>query len=220
MTPSRLTELAELEYSLYHHKQSYPGKFVVIEGPDGVGKSTVCSQFPRHFIKTRQPTNSGLGSIPSGNQIGTWIRYWLTDSIVPVTPMMFAGDRAWHLRTVILPSLSTGQTVVCDRYTLSSIVYQSFNPDGSFNPERAQEARRLNEIFYQPDLTVILTCDIEVSMERIAKRATAKQAMENLPFQRSVHAAYSSVQSTDKTIVLDTQTNTPEQIVRMVMERL
>jgi dTMP kinase len=212
MTPSRLTELAQLEYSLYHHKQSYPGKLVVIEGPDGVGKSTVCSLLPRHFIKTRQPTNS--------HNLGQWIRHWLNDSTVPVTPMMFAGDRAHHLRTVILPTLWLARTVVCDRYTLSSIVYQSFNPDGSPNPERAQEARRLNEIFYSPDLTVILTCDIEVSMERIKSRSTARQAMENEPFQRSVHAAYSSVQPTDKTIVIDTQTNTPEQIVRMVMERL
>lgn len=211
MTPQRLTELAQLEYSLYHHKQSYPGKFVVIEGLDGVGKSTVCSRFPRHFIKTRQPTNS---------QMGQQIRHWLTDSSVQVTPMMFAGDRAHHLRTVILPTLWLAQTVVCDRYTLSSIVYQSFNPDGSFNEERALETRRLNEIFYEPDLTVILTCDIEVSMERIAKRAADKQAMENLPFQRSVHAAYSSVQPTDKTIVLDTHKHTPEQIVRMVMERM
>jgi len=212
VTPSRLTELAQLEYSLYHHKQSYPGKFVVIEGADGVGKSTVCSLLPRYFIKTSQPTHS--------HNIGQWIRHWLTDSTVTVTPMMFAGDRAHHLRTVILPALSLGQSVVCDRYTLSSIVYQSFNPDGSFNEERASEARRLNEIFYSPDLTVILTCDIGVSMERIKSRSTARQAMENETFQRSVHAAYLSVQPTDKTIVLDTQTNTPEQIVRMVMERL
>ena len=82
--------------------------------------------------------------------------------------------------------------------------------------KRALETRRLNEIFYEPDLTVILTCDIEVSMGRIAKRAADKQAMEN-PFQRSVHSAYSSVQPNDKTIVLDTHKQTPEQIVRMVM---
>ena len=210
MTPERLTELAQLEYSLYHHKQSYPGKFVVIEGPDGVGKSTVARLFP---LTTSQP---------SIGPIGANIRRLLnSEQIPPVNlPPLFAGDRAWHLRTVILPSLSTGQTVTCDRYTLSSIVYQSFNLDGSFNEERALETRRLNEIFYQPDLTVILTCDIEVSMERIAKRSTERQAMENEPFQRSVHAAYSSVQPTDKTIVLDTHKQTPEQIVRMVMERL
>lgn len=210
MTPSRLTELAQLEYSLYHHKQSYPGKFVVIEGPDGVGKSTVARLFPLTV------------SQPSIGPIGAGIRRLLNSEQIPSVnlPLLFAGDRAWHLRTVILPILTLGQTVVCDRYTLSSIVYQSFNPDRSPNPEMAQEARRLNEIFYSPDLTVILTCDIEVSMERIAKRAADKQAMETLPFQRSVHAAYSSVQPTDKTIVLDTHKHTPEQIVRMVMERL
>ncbi len=210
MTPSRLTELAQLEYNLYHHKQSYPGKLVVIEGPDGVGKSTVARLFPLTV------------SQPSTGPIGAGIRQLLNSRVIPPVnlPILFAGDRSWHLRTVILPALSLGQTVVCDRYTLSSIVYQSFNPDGSFNEERAQEARRLNEIFYSPDLTVILTCDIEVSMERIKSRSTARQAMENEPFQRSVHSAYSSVQPTDNTIVLDTQTNTPEQIVRMVVERL
>ena len=210
MTPQRLTELAQLEYSLYHHKQSYPGKFVVIEGPDGVGKSTVARLFP---LTTSQPS---IGPIGAGIR-----RLLNSEQIPPVNlPLLFAGDRSWHLRSVILPELSLGQTVVCDRYTLSSIVYQSFNPDGSFNPERALETRRLNEIFYSPDLTVILTCDIEVSMERIAARSTERQVMENLHFQRSVHAAYSSVQPTDKMIVLDTHKHTPEQIVRMVMDRL
>ncbi len=210
MTSSHLTELAQLEYNLYHHKQSYPGKFVVIEGADGVGKSTVARLFP---LTTSQPS---LGTIGAG------IRRLLNSEQIPTVnlPLLFAGDRAYHLRTVILPALDRGETVVCDRYTLSSIVYQSFNPDGSFNPERALKTRRLNEIFYEPDLTVILTCDIEVSMERIKSRSTARQAMENEPFQRSVHAAYSSIQPTDKTIVLNTQTDTPEQIVRMVMERL
>ena len=210
MTPSRLIELAQLEYSLYHHKQSYPGKFVVVEGPDGVGKSTVARLFP---LTTSQPS---IGPIGAGIR-----RLLNSEQIPPVNlPLLFAGDRAWHLRTVILPALDRGETVVCDRYTLSSIVYQSFNSDGSPNPERALETRRLNEIFYQPDLTVILTCDIEVSMERIAKRAADKQAMENLPFQRCVHAAYSTVQQTDKTIVLDTHKHTPEQIVKSVMDRL
>lgn len=210
MTPSRLTELAQLEYSLYHHKQSYPGKFVVIEGPDGVGKSTVARLFP---LTTSQPS---IGPIGAG------IRQLLnSEQIPPVNlPLLFAGDRSWHLRSVILPALNRGETIVCDRYTRSSIVYQSFNADGSFNPERALDAIRLNEVFYQPDLTVILTCDIEVCMKRISERAGDKQAMETLPFQRSVHSAYSSVQVTDKTIVLDTHKHTPEQIVRMVMERL
>jgi len=210
MTPSRLTELAQLEYSLYHHKQSYPGKFVVIEGPDGVGKSTVARLFPLTV------------SQPSIGPIGAGIRQLLNSQEIPPVnlPLLFAGDRSWHLRTVILPALDRGETVVCDRYTLSSIVYQSFNPDGSFNKERALDTIRLNEIFYQPDLTVILTCDIEVCMKRIAARSTERQAMENEPFQRSVHAAYSTVQPTDKTIVFDTHKCTPEKIVRGVMERL
>ncbi len=210
MTPTRLTELAQLEYSLYHHKQSYPGKFVVIEGPDGVGKSTVARLFPLTV------------SQPSIGPIGAGIRQLLNSREIPPVnlPLLFAGDRSWHLRTVILPALDRGEAVVCDRYTLSSIVYQSFNPDGSFNEERALETRRLNEIFYQPDLTVILTCDIEVCMKRITARSTERQAMENEPFQRSVHAAYATVQSTDKTIVFDTHKHTPEQIVRGVMERL
>jgi len=210
VTPSRLTELAQLEYSLYHHKQSYPGKFVVIEGADGVGKSTVARLFPLTV------------SQPSIGPIGAGIRQMLNSRVIPPVnlPLLFAGDRSWHLRSVILPALDKEETVVCDRYTLSSIVYQSFNPDGSFNEERAQEARRLNEIFYQPDLTVILTCDIEVCMKRIAERSTERQAMENEPFQRSVHAAYLSHKQTDKTIVFDTHNHTPEQIVRGVMDRI
>jgi len=210
VTPSRLTELAQLEYSLYHHKQSYPGKFVVIEGADGVGKSTVARLFPLTV------------SQPSIGPIGAGIRQMLNSRVIPPVnlPLLFAGDRSWHLRSVILPALDKEETVVCDRYTLSSIVYQSFNPDGSFNEERALETRRLNEIFYQPDLTVILTCDIEVCMKRIAERSTERQAMENEPFQRSVHAAYLSHKQTDKTIVFDTHNHTPEQIVRGVMDRI
>lgn len=103
------------------------GLFVVIEGPDGSGKSTVAEGIARHFegagvdvVHTREP---------GGPKISEAIRRILLDrengEMHPRTEaLLYAASRAQHVEETILPALAEDKMVVCERFVFSSLVYQ------------------------------------------------------------------------------------------------
>lgn len=103
------------------------GKFITFEGADKLGKSTQIEALYKYLldkgekvIKTREPGSTKLGSK---------IRELLLNSEEPITPkaqlFLFQADRAIHMKEVILPHLEEGYTILCDRFILSTLVYQS-----------------------------------------------------------------------------------------------
>jgi len=99
------------------------GKFIVLEGGDGAGKST-CMQYVREvfgeerFVYTREP---------GGTALGTSIRQILLmgEAMDPVTEMLlFFASRVEHIARIIGPALKEGKHVLCDRFVLSSYAYQ------------------------------------------------------------------------------------------------
>jgi dTMP kinase len=127
------------------------GFFVVIEGADGTGKSTLAAKLANHLGAT-------LTAEPSYGPIGWWVRKNLSDLPAAALPYLFAADRAQHVAGTIAPALSAGEMVVCDRYIPSSVAYQG------------QDAIALNTSFPVPDLTILLTVSPDVARERIAAR--------------------------------------------------
>jgi len=103
------------------------GKFITLEGIEGVGKSTHCA-----FLRDRL-LESGLTVVttrePGGTRLGEAVRGILLDPALPaMTPLtelllMFAA-RAEHLATVIEPALTRGDWVLCDRFTDATYAYQ------------------------------------------------------------------------------------------------
>ncbi len=104
-------------------------KFIVLEGPDGVGKTVQAKRLAISLrekgldvVETREPTNL--------SPVGPLIRSLLATPMVHgldwrAMSMLFSADRAWHVENIIQPALDTGQTVVCDRYYLSTAIYQT-----------------------------------------------------------------------------------------------
>ena len=127
------------------------GFFVVIEGADGTGKSTLAAKLANHLGAT-------LTFEPSHSPIGRWVRENLSDLAAVALPYLFAADRAQHVTETIAPALAAGEMVVCDRYIPSSVTYQG------------QDAIALNACFPVPDLTILLTMSPDVARQRIAAR--------------------------------------------------
>ena len=125
--------------------------FIVIEGADGTGKSTLAAKLANHLSAT-------LTAEPSYGPIGWWVRQNLSDLPAATLPYLFAADRAQHVTETIAPALAAGEMVVCDRYIPSSVAYQG------------QDAIALNTSFPVPDLTILLTVSPEVARQRIAAR--------------------------------------------------
>lgn len=141
---------------------STPGLFVTIDGPSGIGKTTVTSLLGRQFtargrqvLGTREPTDTPLGNLA---RFGTDQYRGL-----PLACLV-AADRYQHLEQEIRPALASGKLVLCDRYVPSSLVLQRL--DG-VPPEYLW---RLNALADRPDLTVILTGDPRQARERAERR--------------------------------------------------
>lgn len=167
------------------------GFFVTVEGPEASGKTTAIEQVTRELalrgcnpLRTREP---------GGTQVGVAIRKLLLDgSATPCSRsefLLFQADRAQHVEDVIEPALAGGRLIVCDRYILSSIAYQV---EGRNIPrDSALEAIKLATKGLVPDLTILLTVNLDVGMKRLARRGAENRLdNESRQFHESVHRAY------------------------------
>lgn len=170
------------------------GRFVTLEGIEGVGKSTnlqVVADFAKalghEVVTTREP---------GGVDIAERIRTLLLDSgATPPPPMtelllMFAA-RAAHLSELIEPALMRGQWVVCDRFTDASYAYQGGGRGLPVGAIAALETLVQGEL--RPDLTILLDADWHATRQRRAARnAHDRFEKEERDFFERVRAVYLS----------------------------
>jgi len=146
------------------------GKFIVFEGIDGSGKTTQLSLLqwwlrPIPVVAVRQP---------GGTQLGTHLRQLLLSSgsggqiCERAELLLYAADRAQCVEEVIKPHLAAGTTVLCDRYTDSTLAYQGYG--------RGADLAVVEQINFaatgglQSDLTIWLDVPVEVALARAGRR--------------------------------------------------
>jgi dTMP kinase len=104
------------------------GRFFVVEGIDGSGKSTLTRRLSdymkaqgRDVVFTKEPGASELGKV---------LRCLVQESKSTIDPyaelLLFAADRAQHMTEVVKPALARGAIVISDRFKYSSLAYQGF----------------------------------------------------------------------------------------------
>jgi dTMP kinase len=139
------------------------GFFVVVEGPNGVGKSTVVGQAVP-LLNQRVNMNVHATKEPSSSRLGEAIRE-LEPTLPPLAlALACAADRLDHVSREIEPALADGRLVISDRYVPSSLVLQRLDGlDLEFVWMLNKDARRA-------DLVVYLDDDAETISKRIAAR--------------------------------------------------
>jgi dTMP kinase len=169
------------------------GLFVVLEGGDGVGKSTQARLLVEHLlaaghevVATREPGGSTLGDLIRDELLaGDAPRCALTEML------LFAAARAQHVHELIGPSLRAGRCVVCDRFLGSSIAYQGAGLQVGYEAVRAVNAYATGGL--SPDLTIVLDAPVGVAAERlVAERGAAADTIESrdTAFHQRVRNAY------------------------------
>ena len=172
------------------------GVFLVLEGLDGAGTTT---QLERLAERLRSGGKDVLTTFePSHGAVGVMVRALITSGTAPdptELALLFAADRLHHLRTEVLPALEAGVHVLCDRYVLSSLAYQSAEGVD------VDWVAGLNSRAVAPDVTVFLDVPVEVCLERIALRSDDPDHFHDPERLRAVDRAYRSVLHQDLLVV-------------------
>jgi dTMP kinase len=160
-------------------------RFVVLEGGDGTGTTTQLRLIGEALARSQVP--HWTTSEPTDRPEGLLIRRILSGELRrdPGTlARLFAADRNEHLRGEggILERIGRGETVVCDRYVLSSLAYQGV----ACGPDLPTE---LNAGFPLPELLIYFDLPPELSLGRLHGRGSL-DIFEELTFQEKVGAAY------------------------------
>jgi len=146
------------------------GAFITLEGIDGCGKSTQ-AELLCAWLKDTLGKEKVLRTFePGGWRGGELLRRLLLGEIA-FTPrtelLLFLADRSGHVDTEISPALQSGQWVVCERYTDSTLAYQSWGRGIPFEEMSAL----LNWChFPAPDMTIFLEIDGKIAKSRMKQR--------------------------------------------------
>jgi len=183
------------------------GKFITIEGTEGVGKTTNI-QFIQSWLHSKQLAYLCTRE-PGGTPLAGQIRELLLaprEELVCDTAellLMFAG-RAQHLNQVIEPALEEGAWVLCDRFTDATYAYQGAGR--GMGTSLISELELIVQGSLRPDLTLILDIPVEVGLKRASERSAPDRfEQEKTEFFDRVRNGYLQIadQHPDRCVVID-----------------
>ena len=169
------------------------GKFIVLEGIDGCGKTTQINKLfewlPKSglinkraaLIKTREP---------GGSILGKEIRDMILNNNKSNPPsnltelLLYYADRAEHISRIISPAIENGNWIICDRFSGSTLAYQGYGREINIDI-----IKKLENIVCQnvkPDLTFFLDITPEESIKRRKDRVADRIESEGLEFLKKV----------------------------------
>jgi len=144
------------------------GRFIVVDGPDGSGKTTQTARLADHLraagadvLQLREP-----GATPAGEAIRELLLDADTDLTARAEMLLYQAARAQLVETVIRPALARGATVVLDRYAYSTAAYQGFGL--GLDPDDVARVSAIATGGLEPDLVVFLDVDPAVGLARLS----------------------------------------------------
>ncbi len=185
------------------------GKFITLEGLEGVGKTTnrlfvesLLDDANIPFVGTREPGGTALGESLRELVLSA------DGQMLDITELLLmTASRVEHVARIIEPALAAGQWVLCDRYLDASIAYQGAGRQ--LGVARVIELHRLMGITLEPDLTVLLDMPVQAGLDRMAARSTPDR------IEREAHAFFERARAA----YLQRASEAPERIVVVDADR-
>jgi dTMP kinase len=180
------------------------GRFIVLEGIDGCGKTTQLEAL-RQWLPTSGLLPPGARVVvsrePGGTALGQALRELLLHPPGEAAPvpraelLLYAADRAQHVETVLRPALERGDWVLCDRFTGSTAAYQGYGRGLDSEAIYALESIATSDIPFslQPDLTLWLVVSPVESRRRRGGRPDDRIEGEGEVFQARVAAGFATL---------------------------
>jgi dTMP kinase len=209
--------------------QTPSGLFIVLEGGEGVGKSTQWQRLAslmesagQEVVALREP-----GGTPVGDTVRAVLLHPESDVAPTTEALLFATSRAQLVRSVIQPALLRGAVVLVDRFLLSTYAYQ-----GAGRGLALESLQRINEFATDglaPDVTLLLDMPLEHAMARMAARGSVDRLEQaGLAFHQRVQAAFAEATTLawqqrhpeiGPVYIVDA-TGTPDDVTARCMQRL
>ena len=202
------------------------GRFITVEGTEGVGKSTNMAFIEEWLIKAGKELV--ITREPGGTVLGEKLRAVLLDakeqSMCDDTELllMFAA-RSQHLHEVIQPALASGKWVLCDRFTDATYAYQGGGR--GIDMSRIGQLEQWVQGDLRPDLTLILDLPVDVGLDRAGKRSAPDRfELEKHDFFNKVRDTYLSraAEHPSRYRVIDASPsiNEVQQSIQAVLEKM
>jgi len=173
------------------------GKFIVLEGIDGCGKTTQINELSKWLPKSGLINkNATLITTrePGGSILGKEIREMILNNNKSNSPsiltelLLYSADRAEHISKIILPALQDGNWIISDRFSGSTLAYQGYGREINIDI-----IKKLENIVCQnlrPDLTFFLEISPEESILRRKNKVADRIESEGLKFLKKVNEGF------------------------------
>ena len=202
------------------------GKFIVIEGIDGSGKTTQINQLSKwlnHANLIPENNQLVLTREPGGTILGRSIRSLLLENNREVSPdsvtelLLYAADRSQHVNEIIRPSLDKGDWVISDRFCGSTFAYQGYGRKLNLKLIKDLETIATQCIF--PDITFFLDLPVEESVKRRIHKQDDRIEKEGREFLSNVSLGFQSL-SEDNNWKKISAINSKEQIISEIKSEI
>ena len=180
--------------------------FITFEGGEGCGKSLQSRALYRKLAQLAIPAI--LIHEPGGTPLGERVRYLLNKPaicrfLLLTELMLFNASRSQLVKDVIQPALKEGKIVICDRFTDSTIAYQSYGR--GLDLATVKEINRIASQGLKPDLTFLLDVPPEIGLSRKRAGANDRFEQEAVAFHRRVREGFLKLASEEpqRWVVID-----------------
>jgi dTMP kinase len=198
--------------------ETVQGRFLVLEGPDGSGKSTQAARLAA-WLASRGLTALHLRD-PGGTRVGEKVREILLDpDHVELSPtaeaLLFMASRAQLIAERIRPALGAGEIVVCERWLPSTVCYQGYA--GGLDPEAIWKMGEFASGGLIPDLTLVLDVDAEVGLSRVDGEPDLVES-RSLSFHEAVVRGYREIAREGRQHAQRVPPGTPDEVETAIRE--
>lgn len=192
------------------------GILVVIDGIDGVGKTTQVDLLLKSLMGAN--IDAVHSKEPTAGKWGKLIRDSAINGRLPLEQEMeyFIKDRQEHIKEFIKPSLEAGKVVILDRYYYSTISYQ-----GARGADVPAVRNKIEGLAIKPDIAFILNCDVSIALDRIKhSRGDIPNEFEKADYLKDVQNVFLSLCEIEREVIKVNAQNSIGHIHAYILDNL